>query len=322
MSQLALLAVLYYEYFLTLPREVAWIWRAPRRISWLDIIFYVNRYLVLFGQIGVIIRAHGIEPLLASPSRLEANVDYFGISVQLVVGAFMIVRVSALYSFNRRVMAVLTLVGLGCVVNGVVSVSTTRAVNFTLDTIPINSCMLPNDDHNAHRLAIAWAGLLAFDIVIFLFTLVKALREPALGKSAIMQLLLRDGAIYFAIMSLMTVATVASYLVSQPYARGSVTSISNVVSSCLATRLILNMRNPALLPRSLPAIVKDPHAPFSTIQWVGQKGDDEETQDDEKATFDLIVTEGDIWTQSSERESELNSYREDFRKSRNQLSHV
>jgi hypothetical protein len=42
-------------------------------------------------------------------------------------------------------------------------------------------------------LAIAWAGLLVYDILIFLFTLIKALKEPSLGKSAIMQLLLRDG---------------------------------------------------------------------------------------------------------------------------------
>jgi Family of unknown function (DUF6533) len=72
--QILLPAVLYHEYFLTLPREVAWMWRGPRRLSWLNIIFFINRYFILFGQVGVILRANGIGPLLSSPGHLQVRV--------------------------------------------------------------------------------------------------------------------------------------------------------------------------------------------------------------------------------------------------------
>lgn len=79
------------------------------------------------------------------------------------------------------------------------------------------------------------------------------------------------------------------------------------------------MRNPALLPRVRPAVIEDPHAPLSTLQWTGQKSDGHGSK--EKATFDLIATEGDISTESGDQE-ELSSYREEFRERRHHISYV
>jgi len=216
----------------------------------------------------------------------------------------MIVRVSAMYNFSRRVTAFLLLVGIGAITNAVVSVSTSKEVQHTVETIPLNSCMLPNDDYNAHRLAIAWAGGLALDIIIVIFTLVKALSEPTLGKSVIVKLLLRDGTFYFAIMSLFMIATVCSWLVPDPYLRGTVSTLANVIASCLTTRLILNMRNPALFPQLQPAVIQDPAIPDTSVEWAIKKDAEESDfeSDDGKTTFDLITSEGNILTKLSDEE--------------------
>jgi hypothetical protein len=76
------------------------------------------------------------------------------------------------------------------------------------------------------------------------------------------------------------------------------------------------MRNPALLPRVSPAIVKDLHAPLSTVRWAGPK--DDHLDSDEKATFDLIATE---FSTGSVKPEELVSFQED-RKSRFRISPV
>ena len=44
-------AILYTDYSVTLPREIEYIWRHPT--SRPSLIFYVNRYIPLFGDFGI-----------------------------------------------------------------------------------------------------------------------------------------------------------------------------------------------------------------------------------------------------------------------------
>ena len=44
-------AILYTDYAVTLPREIEYIWRHPT--SRPSLIFYVNRYIPLFGDFGI-----------------------------------------------------------------------------------------------------------------------------------------------------------------------------------------------------------------------------------------------------------------------------
>ncbi|KAH6913313.1 hypothetical protein BKA70DRAFT_1262446 [Coprinopsis sp. MPI-PUGE-AT-0042] len=312
--------VYYYDYFLTFSREVAWVWQSPRRFSWLNVLFYINRYLTFFGLGGVLMRAFwAASPDSASRIELCQALStyhmYFGISTQVVIGVFMIARVFALYDFNRRVLAFLSLVAAGALGNGVICLCTARKAAYTL---PSSSCFIQNDDHDlAFRLALAWAGLIIFDLVLFFFTLWKTLREPALGKSTIMQLLLRDGALYFAVVTLVTVVTAASYTFPQVYLRGFTATLSYAVSSCLASRLILNMRDPNLCSRFTPTDDKR-NAELSTIRWAGREDAD---AFEDNPTFDLMVDESRSRSPSTERE-DIHHPRRDFSRGQDTMTSV
>lgn len=50
------LAILYYDYALTFAREVEHFWPSPYRTgSWVSVIFFLNRYLAIFGHIPILI---------------------------------------------------------------------------------------------------------------------------------------------------------------------------------------------------------------------------------------------------------------------------
>lgn len=51
------LAILYYDYFLTLPVEIAYFWPPKHRFTWASSLFLANRYLSLFGHIPVIMES-------------------------------------------------------------------------------------------------------------------------------------------------------------------------------------------------------------------------------------------------------------------------
>ena len=62
-----LLAILYYDYFLTLPQEIERYWKA--RMSWGAFLFYANRYLAILAHIPIIYEYFGDTSETVSRSR-------------------------------------------------------------------------------------------------------------------------------------------------------------------------------------------------------------------------------------------------------------
>lgn len=287
-------ALLFYDYFLTLSREVAWVWQAPKRCSWMTTVFYINRYLLLFGHPVIMFRTFlsSLDPARPEdPDRLQMCISlgvfrqYFSIVVQVVVSVFMILRTYALYNFDRRVLTFFILCAMATTGIAISSVMMIERTSYHPNDLTLHGCILQVPDSSAHRVAGAWIGLLAFDVVTFLFTLWKSLKEPWLGGSSIMRVLLRDGVIYFGIMTGLTCGTVASYFSENPYRRGITTPLANVVSSCLASRLILNLRDPSLSSRFAPGSVQGTRDVLSTVRWEGQ-GEDRGVARSGKRTLD------------------------------------
>jgi hypothetical protein len=47
--------VLFYDYFLTLPREVRYLWPPRNKLGWFTSACLLNRYLPLFGSMPVVV---------------------------------------------------------------------------------------------------------------------------------------------------------------------------------------------------------------------------------------------------------------------------
>ncbi|KAH8795190.1 hypothetical protein DL96DRAFT_1649219 [Flagelloscypha sp. PMI_526] len=101
----------------------------------------------------------------------------------------------------------------------------------------------------AIRHAVAWECMFAFDGIIFVLTLTKSYRgtrESGRRFSVpILDVMLRDGAIYFLVMIIANAANVATFYALGPRLRGSLSTMASTVSVTMTSRLILNIHQKA-----------------------------------------------------------------------------
>ncbi|KAF8165996.1 hypothetical protein B0H34DRAFT_763490 [Crassisporium funariophilum] len=244
--QFASFIILYYDYFLTLPDERDRFWASPKKLSVASGLFYLNRYLSFLGHVPVMLEYFWTS---SDPDRLDRCTriisyhQYLVMAIQFVVGCLLILRTHALYGRSRRVLALLCVAimtvcvfGLWIVLGGSISDDYTKA------DLPSQGCLLPTSVGISLRQAKGWTALLCFDILIFTLTFYKAVTAGPGGISVVLGIMLRDGTIYFGIMVLASISVILSFHFLPPYLRGMTATLTNVLSSTMVSRLMINLR--------------------------------------------------------------------------------
>ncbi|KAJ7463876.1 hypothetical protein B0H11DRAFT_2052587 [Mycena galericulata] len=100
-------------------------------------------------------------------------------------------------------------------------------------------------------LVIAWASLGGFDCMIFFLTLYRALSQRHLTGLKLITVLLRDGTfVKFPLDHFSRIGRLFPMLLtldrSSGHTRGVATTFTNIISSIMISRLMLNLRDPAL----------------------------------------------------------------------------
>ncbi|KAJ8462345.1 hypothetical protein ONZ51_g10957 [Trametes cubensis] len=97
-------------------------------------------------------------------------------------------------------------------------------------------------------LSLAWGAMLWFDTTIFLLTLIRALRMRSHLPGGLLHIMFRDGTIYYGIMVASNVSNIITFMVTRSGSplKGTNTTLTNVLSTTLTSRLILNLRSPDL----------------------------------------------------------------------------
>jgi len=250
--QVIAFSILYYDYLLTVTSEVERYWiplaggSSPRHVfTWTTFLFLFTRYLGILGHIPV-----GMEmfwPIHTSFCNvLTTYHQCFSVVVQVSIGAILILRTYALYS--RRIwvlwltcsIAALT-IGMGAY--AIVQKHTSAAP----DPPPINlGCNFTISTSQGHYIALAWSGMLLFDIVVFILTLRKAVALRKTGRRSLTDIFFRDGTVYFGCMAIANLSNILTYLLGPPLIKGLTTTLTNVVSLILISHLMLNIRDPKL----------------------------------------------------------------------------
>ncbi|KAJ7238167.1 hypothetical protein C8J57DRAFT_1727663 [Mycena rebaudengoi] len=242
------LSILVYDYALTFPAEVARFWGT--HMTWGTTLFYLNRYSVLLGTALIV-----AEVLLTTtdPSKtamcaaLQGYRTYFSLLSVILVAVILITRTYALYERNKLVLSFMMVVGLAAFAFALTILIRREhhrdTLAFQLKTIV---CPLPNPHDSNRRIAAAWGGMLVFDVMIFMLTLYKALRYET-RTGSLFGVLLRDGSMYFGIMTTVNAINIGIYAMGGPILSGSVTAIATALSSVLINRLMLNLRDPKIL---------------------------------------------------------------------------
>ncbi|OCH89167.1 hypothetical protein OBBRIDRAFT_794523 [Obba rivulosa] len=233
---LAALSILYYEYLATLSLEVKVYWKRGA-LSFAAILYTLNRYLALLGGVPIIFEFFGD---MSECRQLQVFHQYFIAVTQAIVAGMLTLRTFALYRSSKLILALL--IAIICTGVGIAAWSVLGA-NETADSIAASFV------HNACDLSLSvdqpclsapWGVILVFDTTVFALTIAKGIRIQGLWDVSLFRILLRDGAAYYGVMVVMNMVNILTIL---PEQRGMVTTLTNVISSILMTRLMLNLRD-------------------------------------------------------------------------------
>lgn len=248
--------ILLHEYLDTLAMEVDRMWystfHSPRMSwNWASFLFYLNRYLVLFGHAPVMLKFFWRT---SDPNKLQIchalreYHQYLVIVIQAIISCMLIMRVYVLYERSRRVLAVLVGMVLAPISFGCWSVLVARDQTPDMDPVLPVGCAASLTRNQGIHIGAAWAGMLVFDSVIFVMTVLKSF--PLRSKSQdLITVLLRDGTIYFSVILAVNLANILILVLGGPFTRSLGTVPMNVISSVMISRLALNLRDPALVRR-------------------------------------------------------------------------
>ncbi|KAJ7624742.1 hypothetical protein FB45DRAFT_1060944 [Roridomyces roridus] len=272
--------ILFYDFFLTLGMEISRYWRLE--FSWATILFLCNRYITLLGNIPIVFQSFWTTP--GTPQKLEIYTDsvaqtcrvlsvyhqYFIIVLQTLGGVILIMRTYALYGRSKRILIFLLVLTLG-VIGGVVgsTIFSGKSSRDEMDVPLLIGCTYELTRRQGLGHAISWAVTAGFDLVVFALTLYRALSQRQQNRSNLLHVLLRDGCIYFGVMVLCNLANILTFVaVTSSHVRGVATTFTNIASSLMISRLMLNMRDPALLRGRYPYTVDtDNESPYRTTDF-------------------------------------------------------
>ncbi|KAJ3729539.1 hypothetical protein C8R42DRAFT_169051 [Lentinula raphanica] len=233
--------LLYYDYFLTIKKEVDLFWTF-RSLRWVTVMFYLTRYFSILGSIPVMFGHFWL-------GHVATYHQYYALILQMFIGVLLLLRTYALYERNFKVLVLLVVVGLALVIFGIVVLAWGRNnIQFEATVIASHKigCQLWLNQQDASCLALVWGGMLLFDFLVFSLTLYKALTLQRDGRVTLLSVLMRDGTVYFGVMAISIIANILTFMVGTPETRGMATTFTNSISSIMISRLMFNLRSPRL----------------------------------------------------------------------------
>ncbi|KAF8874548.1 hypothetical protein BD779DRAFT_1678691 [Infundibulicybe gibba] len=223
-------------------REIKYVWGRPKMLS--AYLFLANRYFSFLANIVVVlfqvINFNLLQRFEISPNaKLISQVASPKLQeIQPVATAFPYCKSILGTSYND--------------IAGVVSLGVTGWALFGQQTTvapKLSGCHIGLERDTSMRLAVVWAVVFAYDSIIFALTLAKtwqAARKIRIHtRLPIIALLLRDGAIYFAVMALANLANILTFFFCGPFLQGGLSTFASSISVTMTSRLMLNLHETA-----------------------------------------------------------------------------
>lgn len=244
------ISILLYDYFLNLPNEVNWIWRAQKKCTFTVVLYTLTRYLLIISLPAVVLQYFWRN---TNTDRLQTCVHltrfhyYIIFMSQALVAAVLIQRAYALYGKSRWVLVGTGTIALLAGILGILSIVKAPPTKYVpSDLLVTGTCIMPTSLAAVGRYMPSIITAMVLEVAVFTLTLVKSIQHSRSG-SRLLDLLLRDGIFYFAAVMFAHFGVILSYYLSEDISRGNIATLSNCLNSTMISRLILHLRNPALL---------------------------------------------------------------------------
>ncbi|KAF9647054.1 hypothetical protein BDM02DRAFT_2823812 [Thelephora ganbajun] len=209
-----------YDYFLTLPDEVQYMWKGEKR--WMFYIFLVNRYAPFISQTwGIVVQSVISADVFFAHSLCRESTTMKALSfvistlvAQIVIGT----RAYALSEFNRKLLAVLLSIGTIYLVLAIVLVHSIVVAVGTPPKDPAEGLRMCLKDPGQTLGFLCVAAVLAFDTVTVttIFVRVVKLGRETLGLSKIPSIMFRDVTIYCLVIFISHLSLIISVNIARP----------------------------------------------------------------------------------------------------------
>ncbi|KAJ7773878.1 hypothetical protein B0H16DRAFT_1510294 [Mycena metata] len=236
------LAILYWDHLITLDAEVQYLWGKSK--SYGSYLFFAVRYGVPASNIPVAVFAFiAVTPSVSSCARHNLIHQILLITTQILISIIMIQRVYALYDRSIRLLRWLVAVS-ACLIALSVWLLTNQN-SHPLTVLP--GCHTTLSRQTSYHLAGGWGTLLIFDAIIFTLTIFNAyssrkrLGAQARADMPLHTLILRDGALYFAVIAGANLSNIFTFIFDGPIIPGSLTVFTTCISATMVSRLNLNI---------------------------------------------------------------------------------
>ncbi|KAF9555901.1 hypothetical protein CPC08DRAFT_642236, partial [Agrocybe pediades] len=237
----------YYDHAITIGQEVNYLWKRTKRSS--SYLFFANRYIPFFANMAItILTLMDLTPEVTRPPNFTLFRQVFLVVNQVFVSILLTLRIYALYECSRRMLTFM--IGIGVTLIGAACWTLFSQKNTSALEGVVAGCHLGLDREtiNLTGIAGAWEALFAYDCLIFTLTIRKTWKgrkNYAITGTSIplVTLILRDGAIYFAIVDVYFNLNERFSL--QTFFRGGLSTFSSAISITMMARLMLNLHESA-----------------------------------------------------------------------------
>ncbi|KAG2043663.1 hypothetical protein BDR03DRAFT_1087804 [Suillus americanus] len=235
-------SILIYDHVITLPEEIALIWRRPKALF--AMLFLLNRYLALLGIIcSMVIQIFLVSDEVCSKYTIYRQLDIFFQGI--IICIIMAMRIYALYGCSQHLLTWMTIIIIALV--GVACAVTFAQVSGDAAILPGIGCYEVYTTKIAARIGLVWVALFVFDFLIFILTVYKIcntrglLRLSLITRRNVIDVIFQDGAMYFRAMALINIPNILTYYSGSVAIRGSLCNFTSCLSVTLISRLMLNL---------------------------------------------------------------------------------
>lgn len=245
--------LLVYDYILTVPREIDYIWSS--KWSVIKIMFLITRYLP-FSDVSIVL-LYQLKPFITPQScewlfKISGWLIVVGIAIAETILA---IRTWALWERHRNMTAFL-----------VVLVASAVGSCFYVESIFLDSARFATYPHPATPgcilternsiIAYNFATVIFVETVLILCTLYKVYRHYDVIKNyrGIASILLRDGVSFYFYLLIISITNLIVIVVAPLELSGILSPLQRVLHSALTTRVILNIREASERELTLPSL--------------------------------------------------------------------
>lgn len=234
---LASVVVLFFDYFLTFDLEVERLWKKAFTVT--GSLLLLNRYYPLLIYPFVLYSVHADW----SPEFCESFARFPFIAALIsdaIIGIIIILRIYAIYYSHKKILLILLPLFVGqLLLGGWASDSILRAKHLP----PGTGCIVDVPHQALLRFALLWGSSACFDSLIFVLTMYRTLSLRRSGlKTGLMQLFLRDGLLYFGIM---TSAKLLNFVLFWTAVTANLVTLNwafnNIITVIMVNRLVFNI---------------------------------------------------------------------------------